>query len=304
MRNAQRLALLAVLAGQPLAPVAHAAPNPCLVTWTDPGGDTVYTVGSAAPAYQDDDLDATAVTVKANQADIAVTVKVVNLNSDGPGLGTGHGLGVTVTAHGKAVEFAARADRTYGGATYATGDTAAKTTAVRLSVDSIGSAFTIVISRADLARIAGAPRSTGKLTGFAVSTLRYDHVQHVANQTPAGTGQVGQQADATAPATSATLSLDACDASRRVATRLTLTKKLAPGGGSWIVTGTLRTVTGKPLAGQKIRLFINVTEVSFQPETNSKGQMTISAAGKFKLTEVYDGLPGRYLGTRASIAIG
>ncbi len=306
MRNAHRLVLLGVLAwGQPLGPAAQAAPNPCLVTWTDPGGDTVYTVGSAAPAYQDDDLDATAVTVKASATEVAVTVQVAELNVAGPGLGTGHGVGVTVTAHGKAVQFAARKDATYGDATSATGDTGSGRTPVRLSLDAVGSTFTVRISRADLARIAGASRSAGKLTGFAVSTLRHDHPYEVVNKTPAGTGAIGQLADGTQPSGSTTLSLDACDASRRVATRLTLSRAVHPSGRGWHVTATLRTVTGSALGGQRLRLFLNDTEVGFQPRTDGKGQLRITAQGnpEFKLVVAYDGMQGRYTGSRATMIV-
>jgi hypothetical protein len=185
---------------------ARAAADPCAVTWTDPAGDTTYGLGVAV-ALQDDDLDATRVTVRATATTISETVTVKHLDPGGPAYGTGHGIGLYLTDHGTTVSLAARIDKTYGDRTSHQG--------LRLSVNAKANTFTLTVARADLARLAGSPTGGGTLTGVGGFTLRSDDVGGAGDKV-APSQSVGTNADGTsAGGDGAMLSLDVCDAHLR-----------------------------------------------------------------------------------------
>jgi hypothetical protein len=194
-------------------PVA-AAGDPCAVSWNDPSGDTTYGLVYPVP-IADPDLDATRVTVRATRTTVTVTVTVAHLDAAGPAYGTGHGIGLYLTKYGKTMSFVARADATYGNRSYATDDTAARRTPVRLVVDAAHSAYVLTVARADLARLAGTRSTGGELTGVGAFTVRSDHVEG-ASEATSSTQAVGTEADGARPGTSgARLNLDSCDARRR-----------------------------------------------------------------------------------------
>jgi len=191
-----------------------AAGDPCAVSWTDAGGDTTYGLVYPVPVA-DPDLDALHVTVRATRTTVTVTVTVAHLDAAGPAYGTGHGIGLYLTKYGKAMSFVARADATYGNRTYATGDTPATRTPVRLVVDAKHSAYVLTVSRADLARLAGTQSTGGELTGVGAFTLRSDHLEGL-SEAATSTQAVGTEADAAGPGgKGARLNLDSCDARRR-----------------------------------------------------------------------------------------
>ncbi len=202
------LALLGLIAGHPL-PHAQAAGDPCVVSWNDAAGDTTYGLVYPVPVA-DDDLDATRVTVRATAKDLVFTVTVKRLTASGPAYGTGHGVGVFLTKYGRELVFSARKDATYGDRTRATGDTDAKRTPVRLSLDERTSTFTLTVARADVARLAGTP-DRGEITGIGAFTLRNDQLGYAGDLT-GSSSSVGTNADdAPSPNDAAKVSLDACD---------------------------------------------------------------------------------------------
>lgn len=211
MRLAPLLAAALALTSVGAGVVARAAADPCVVSWTDPPGDTTYGLGIAVP-LADDDLDATRVTVRATATSLVETVTVKHLDPTGPAFGTGHGIALYFTEHGVAITIAARIDSTYGDKTGVTGDSTTHKTPVHLTVDTKTNAFTLTVARADLAKVAGSATGGGSLTGVGAFTLRSDDLAGASDKV-SPSPSVGTNADS-APG-GATLNLDACDAALR-----------------------------------------------------------------------------------------
>ncbi|HEU0131623.1 MAG TPA: hypothetical protein VFQ85_11610 [Mycobacteriales bacterium] len=270
----------------PVPRSAGGAASPCVTAWADPRADTFYETGAGAGAtVPDDDLDATAVTVRVTATDVVVTAKVAALNAAGPAVGTGHGLLLTFTANRRPLVYAARKDATYGDAT----ETPDIATDLLLTADARASAFTLTLRRADLAR--AAQTVSGTLTGVAVSTIRYDHAEAALDATPLGTGEVGHRADTTlaAPA-GATVSLTACDALLR---RTSLRVAVSGPATRRTVAATLRSGDGTPLPGQAVRLVSGGRTIA-GARTDATGTARLTAPGGRTATVVYGGVPGAH----------
>jgi hypothetical protein len=269
--------------------VAYAADATAGCSFTDPAGDS--TLG--APMSGDDDLDITAVGLSSDSSALTAAIKVVALTAFGPANYPGDAFEYAFTLNKKAFLLGAKRDLnpdpTSSDAVTVTpyvkvDGTAGTAASLKPVFDVKASTFSISISTADLAKLAGAPVDGAVLsalgaTSYANFTATERSADTAAPKAATTTYVAGSSAcsaaAAPAPSGSATPAPSGSPSSATATATITIS---APSriqtSDPEPVTATLKDGSGKPMSGKRITAQVGAGK-AVAGTTNSSGQVKL-----------------------------